>query len=102
MGLDSTALPRRERTGVRFQRPPADASEFDFSSSEMRPLIEGFAADRANLLRTYSIEGSSARDSKRVRMRAVTVYPLPFGRGSVGAGAKRSRARQQAGEGARG
>ena len=35
-------------------------------------------------------------------MRAVTVYPLPFGRGSVEAGAKRSRTRQQAGEDVRG
>ncbi len=45
---------------------PAEASAFDFSSSEMRPLIEGFAADRGNILRTFNVEGSPVR-AARVR-----------------------------------
>jgi uncharacterized protein (DUF885 family) len=43
---------------------PADGPEFDFSSSEMRPLIEGFSADRGNLLRTYNMEAWAARQNR--------------------------------------
>ena len=44
----------------------ASAQEFDTSTSEMKPIIEGFAADRGNLQRTYSVEGS---DLRRQRLR---------------------------------
>jgi Bacterial protein of unknown function (DUF885) len=39
----------------------AAPSEFDFSSSEMRPLIQGFAADQQSLARFYNIEDSPER-----------------------------------------
>lgn len=39
----------------------AAPSEFDFSSSEMRPLIEGFAADQMTLARFYNVEDSPER-----------------------------------------
>src|SRR5262249_51035133 len=42
----------------------ADPPEFDLSNSEMRPLIERFAADRGNLLRTYNVEASPARQAR--------------------------------------
>jgi uncharacterized protein (DUF885 family) len=44
-----------------FQAPPA---EFDNSTSEMRPPIERFAADRANLNRAYAIQLSPSRQSR--------------------------------------
>ncbi len=43
---------------------PADSSEFDSSNSEMRPLIQVFAADRGNLFRAYGIEASPARQER--------------------------------------
>ena len=48
-----------------FQQP-----DFDFSNSEMRPLIEGFSADRGNLLRTYNIESSKNRQQRLARFYA--------------------------------
>ena len=39
-------------------------AEFDTSASELRPLIEGFAADRGNLQRTYNIEASTVRQER--------------------------------------
>lgn len=35
---------------------PGDPSELDTSASEMRPVIERFAADRGNLLRTFTLD----------------------------------------------
>jgi uncharacterized protein (DUF885 family) len=43
---------------------PADSSELDLSHSEMRPLVERFAADRAILLRTYNLELSSSTETR--------------------------------------
>ena len=53
-----SALPVRA-----FQLAPAQA-EFDTSTSEMRPAIERFAADRASLSRDYPIQLSSVRQSR--------------------------------------
>jgi hypothetical protein len=53
-----SALPVRA-----FQPAPAQA-EFDTSTSEMRPAIERFAADRASLSRDYPIQLSSVRQSR--------------------------------------
>lgn len=39
----------------------AAPSEFDFSSSEMRPFIQGFAADQQSLARFYNVEDSPER-----------------------------------------
>ncbi len=39
----------------------AAGQEYDTSTSELKPLIEGFAADRGNLVRTYNVEGSDVR-----------------------------------------
>ena len=47
-----------------FQSGKPAASEFDLSSSEMRPLIEGFTADRGNLLRTYNLNESSTERNR--------------------------------------
>ena len=44
-----------------FPAPPADV---DSSTSEMRPLIESFAADQASLDRAYSVQLSPARQSR--------------------------------------
>ncbi len=41
-----------------------DPAEFDLSSSELRPVIDRFAADRGNLFRTYAIEGSASRQDR--------------------------------------
>jgi hypothetical protein len=47
------------------QKPnTADPAEFDTASSEMRPVIEAFGADRGNLLRTYNLEGSPRRETR--------------------------------------
>lgn len=40
---------------------PADLSDTDNSTSELRPLIERFTLDRGNILRYYSVAGSPER-----------------------------------------
>ena len=42
----------------------AESSEFDESSSEMRPLLEGYEADKGNLQRFYNIENSEERGQR--------------------------------------
>src|ERR1044072_9493269 len=42
----------------------AQPAEFDTSNSELKPLIDAFAANRGNLQRTYSSEGSPARQAR--------------------------------------
>jgi uncharacterized protein (DUF885 family) len=44
--------------------PAADASEYDTSNSEMRPIIERFSADRGLLMRTYTVEASPDRPAR--------------------------------------
>ena len=45
-------------------QPTTTKAEFDTSTSEMRPAIERFAADRASLNRDYPIQLSSVRQSR--------------------------------------
>jgi len=52
------------RPAPAFQAAKSPPPEFDLSSSEMRPLIEGFSSDRGNLLRTYNIEGSPSQRNR--------------------------------------
>src|SRR6185503_10507539 len=52
----------RQRTdGAQGAARPAGDMDVDTSKSEMRPLIEEFAADRTSLSRAYDVE-SSRRD----------------------------------------
>ncbi len=44
-----------------FQSSEANQIEFDHSSSELRPLMERFTADRGNLQRFYNLEDSPER-----------------------------------------
>jgi hypothetical protein len=50
--------------GARAEPP---ALEVDLSSSEMRPLIQTFAADRGNLTRSYDIAASPAQQDRMRR-----------------------------------
>ena len=59
-GLAGKAAPAAQTAAA----AAAGDAEFDFSASEMRPLITTFAADRGNLYRTYPVEGSTARDRR--------------------------------------
>lgn len=68
-GLLATAIltsALSQQTPVRNSPASASHADLDDSSSELRPHIERFAADRGSLLRTYSVEGSAAR-AKRLR-----------------------------------
>ncbi len=44
-----------------------NSSDLDLSHSEMRPLVERFAADRAILNRTYNLDLSAATQERRRR-----------------------------------
>jgi uncharacterized protein (DUF885 family) len=43
------------------QTARGDTGEFDAASSELRPIIERYVADRGNLARFYSVDGSATR-----------------------------------------
>jgi uncharacterized protein (DUF885 family) len=61
------------------QKP--DPAELDLSSSPMRPVIEGFFADRTNLQRTYGIESSNSRRARLAKFYASwtdRLAALPF------------------------
>jgi len=51
----------RSAPTVAKQAPAADADELDFSSSEIRPLIERYTADLGNLNRFYTVSISPRR-----------------------------------------
>ncbi len=52
--------------------PRADTSEFDVASSELRPIIERYVADRGNIARFYSVDGSAARRERLRKFHAET------------------------------
>ncbi|MCS6952753.1 MAG: DUF885 family protein [Bryobacterales bacterium] len=58
------ALALSQQAAVRNAPSPVFSADIDDSSSELRPHIERFAADRGSLLRTYNLEGSPARTTR--------------------------------------
>src|SRR5258708_6633468 len=55
---------------------PADLSDLDNSNSELRPLIERFSMDRANLLRYYNVASSAERRERLKRFVATAQAAL--------------------------
>ncbi|HWB85836.1 MAG TPA: DUF885 family protein [Bryobacteraceae bacterium] len=63
LAAGQTMFAQSVKTRVAATTSPLQQAEFDTSSSEMRPVIERFSADRGNLMRTYNVNGSPERDA---------------------------------------
>jgi len=61
--IASTEAPFKEGAGSKsaMSSDAPDRNDFDSSKSEMRPVIERYAADRGSLFRSYPVESSPAR-----------------------------------------